>query len=67
MLIQSHLDRIDLLPALPEGNIFGVCARGGFELSFKWEKGNLHEVKVLSKAGNICKLKYKGKEIEFDI
>lgn len=70
MLIQSHLGKIDLLPALPdalsEGNISGVCARGGFELSFKWEEGVLQEVDVLSKTGNKCMLNYKGKEIEFD-
>ncbi len=39
MLIQSHLGKIDLLPALPdalpEGEIAGVCARGGFELTFQ--------------------------------
>jgi hypothetical protein len=44
MLIQSHLNRIDLLPALPSalsrGGIKGVCARGGFELSFSWEGRN---------------------------
>ncbi|NOQ98308.1 MAG: glycoside hydrolase family 95 protein [Calditrichae bacterium] len=70
MLIQSHLDKIDLLPALPdalpEGNISGVCARGGFELSFKWEKRTLKGIEVLSKAGNKCKLKYKNKMIEFN-
>jgi alpha-L-fucosidase 2 len=69
MLVQSHLGKIDLLPALPdalpEGDISGVCARGGFELSFKWEKGALQEVEVLSKAGNTCKLKYKERVIEF--
>lgn len=70
MLIQSHLDQIEILPALPdalpEGMISGVCARGGFELAFKWTGGEMKEVKVLSKAGNICKLKYKDKTIEFD-
>jgi alpha-L-fucosidase 2 len=70
MLIQSHLGKIDLLPALPgalpEGEISGVCARGGFELSFTWEKGTLEEIEVLSKAGNRCKLKYNDKTIEFD-
>jgi alpha-L-fucosidase 2 len=69
MLIQSHLGRIDLLPALPdalpEGDISGVCARGGFELSFKWDNGVLQEVEVLSKAGKDCGLKYMDKNIEF--
>ena len=62
MLIQSHLSTIDLLPALPsalpDGKISGVCARGGFELSFSWEGGVLQEVQVLSKAGETCYLSY---------
>ena len=62
MLIQSHLSTIDLLPALPsalpDGKISGVCARGGFELSFSWKDGKLREVEVLSKAGETCYLRY---------
>jgi len=62
MLIQSHLSTIDLLPALPsalpDGKISGVCARGGFELSFSWKDGKLQEVEVLSKAGETCYLRY---------
>lgn len=70
MLIQSHLDKIDLLPALPdalpEGKISGVCARGGFELSFHWANSQLQEVEIFSKAGNKCTLKYKNKTIDID-
>ncbi len=70
LLIQSHLETIDILPALPdalqEGSISGVCARGGFELSFRWEQGELKEVTVLSKAGKNCVLRYKGKRIAWD-
>ena len=70
MLIQSHLGKIELLPALPdalpEGTISGVCARGGFELSFKWKNGALQEVEVLSKAGKRCNLRYGNKTAEFD-
>ncbi len=70
MLIQSHLDRIDLLPALPDalpsGSISGVCARGGFELSFDWENGDLRRLTVLSKAGKRCDIRYKDKSIAFD-
>ena len=69
MLIQSHLETIDLLPALPDalpdGNISGVCARGGFELSFDWKNGELQGVQVLSKAGNKCQLRYKGHSANF--
>lgn len=70
MLIQSHLSAIDILPslpsALPDGKISGVCARGGFVLSFSWSDGELQNVEVLSKAGGKCRLRYKGKTTEFE-
>jgi alpha-L-fucosidase 2 len=67
MLLQSQGDDIELLPALPsalpDGNIKGICARGGFELSFNWQKGQLQGVEVLSKTGSICRLRYQGKTV----
>ncbi len=70
LLIQSQLGYINLLPALPdalpEGEISGVCARGGFELSFAWADGALTSVEILSKAGQPCQLKYKDQLIHFD-
>lgn len=70
MLLQSHLDKIELLPALPdalpEGHISGVCARGGFELNFTWKDSVLQEVEVTSKNGEKCILKYKDKIVEFN-
>ncbi len=70
MILQSHLDKIEILPALPkalpQGNVSGIVARGGFELSFNWENSELISVKVLSKKGQSCKLVYKNKEIEFE-
>ncbi|MFC2081002.1 glycoside hydrolase N-terminal domain-containing protein [Bacteroidota bacterium] len=70
MLIQSHLSTIDILPALPtalpEGRISGVCARGGFELSFSWSEGQLERIEVLSKAGEKCRLRYNQKIVEFE-
>lgn len=69
MLIQSHLSTIDILPALPanlpDGSISGVCARGGFDLSFQWSGGELTSLEVLSKTGSTCKLRYKDKSISF--
>ncbi len=65
MLMQSHLDAIDILPALPEGipdgHIKGIRARGGFELEFKWSAGKMTSVKVVSMAGSLLKLRYKDK------
>ena len=69
MLVQSHMGYIDILPALPsalpDGEISGVCLRGGFELSFRWQSGKLMEIEVLSKAGQPCTLKYGEKTVEF--
>lgn len=65
MLVQSHLDFIDLLPALPaaipDGHIRGVRARGGFELEFDWKGGQLVNLKVLSTAGYPLTLCYGNK------
>jgi len=62
MLMQSHLNAIDILPALPaaipEGNIRGVRARGGFDLDFEWKAGKLVSLKVLSTAGYLLTLRY---------
>lgn len=65
MLMQSHNGIIQLLPALPsawsKGSIEGLRARGGFEVSIKWEKGKLTEGTIHSLAGNILTLTYDGK------
>ena len=70
LLVQSHLGFIDLLPALPDklqnGSVAGLCARGGFELDISWENGKLKRLKVLSKAGQKCTLKYGSRQIAFD-
>ena len=70
MLLQSQQGYIDLLPALPaalpEGEINGICARGGFVLNMKWATGRLQQVAITSKAGGKCQLKYAGKQIEFN-
>ena len=69
MLIQSHLSAIHILPALPlalpEGAISGVCARGGFELSFSWKNGALNRLEVRSNAGEPCKIVYGEHKLEF--
>ena len=67
MLLQSHTKYIDLLPALPqelpEGNIRGIKARGGFELDFSWKEGKLKTLKVISTAGNPLVLRYENQTI----
>ncbi len=66
MLMQSHLDAIDLLPALPSdipnGHVRGLRARGGFELEFNWKNEQLVQLKVLSTAGSSLTLRYGDKK-----
>lgn len=61
MLIQSHLEDIYLLPALPdqwsEGNISGLRARGGFEFDMEWSKKKLTNIEVTSLNGNVCEIR----------
>jgi alpha-L-fucosidase 2 len=65
MLLQSHTKYVDILPALPsalpEGDVKGICARGGFVLDIKWKNGQLQQLSVLSKAGKELLLRYNNK------
>lgn len=69
MLLQSHAGFIDVLPALPDswkqGEVRGLCARGGFEVGLKWQQGMLQSVVVKSLAGEPCTLNYHGKTLHF--
>ena len=69
MLLQSHADCIDLLPAIPatwgEGSVKGLCARGGFIVDISWSKGILTEATVTSLAGETCPLRYGEDMLEF--
>jgi alpha-L-fucosidase 2 len=68
MLVQSHTGVIELLPALPselpEGEVRGLCARGGFVIDMKWADRRLVQVKVLSKAGTPLRLRHGAQQIE---
>lgn len=71
MLVQSHEGFIELLPALPaewkEGEVKGLCARGGFEVDIKWKNGALAGARIFSKKGGNCLVKYAGKEFTFEM
>ncbi|TKC02400.1 glycoside hydrolase family 95 protein [Pedobacter cryotolerans] len=70
MLIQSHQDYIELLPALPSelpfGKVNGIRARGGFMLNFNWNEGKLNEIEILPKVGGVCWLRYGENEIKLN-
>lgn len=61
MLLQSHLNELHLLPALPDiwpsGKISGLKARGNFEVDMEWEKGILRCAKIYSVLGNKCAIR----------
>jgi alpha-L-fucosidase 2 len=63
MLMQSHDGFIKLFPALPdewsEGEFKGLCARGAFVLDFAWKNKMVTQLKILSKAGEVCRIEFK--------
>ena len=66
MLIQSGDGKIELLPALPEawkdGKVSGLCARGGFEVSFEWKGGNVRDCQIKAKKAGTVTLLYNGQQ-----
>ena len=57
---------ITLLPALPqqwsEGSVSGLCARGGYELSFAWREGKVTACTIKAKTGGSVTLLYNGQK-----
>ncbi|EJL68851.1 glycoside hydrolase family 95 protein [Chryseobacterium populi] len=73
MLLQTQNGSIDILPALPDewknGNISGLKAYGGFEISIVWKDHQATEIMIRSNLGGNCRIstpnemKLKGKNI----
>ena len=61
MLLQSHDGAVHLLPALPnawkEGNVTGLCARGGFVVDMKWQDKQLVSAKIHSTIGGTLRIR----------
>ena len=74
MLMQSHCNlqfdnlqfTIELLPACPEawkeGKVSGLCARGGYEVSFEWKGGYVRNCEIKAKTNSTVTLVYNGQQ-----
>lgn len=69
MLLQSENDNLYLLPALPtewpEGEIAGLCAKGGYIVNMSWEYGQLKKAEIfLPKGATLPVIFAKGKLLQ---
>lgn len=70
MLMQSTLKdgqaTIELLPAAAEawkeGFVSGLCARGGYEVSFKWKDGKVRDCSIKAKKAGTVTLLFNGQQ-----
>ncbi len=62
MLLQSHENCVEILPALPDawasGRFDGLVARGNFAVGASWKNGVATQIEITSQSGNKCILKY---------
>jgi alpha-L-fucosidase 2 len=71
MLLQSQVDKIELLPALPDawknGKVSSLRARGGFQVDIAWQDGKLTSATIHSDTGEPCSVSCGGKTVDFKI
>ena len=64
MLVQSHLGKIEVLPALPSiwksGKVMGLRAEGNFGVDIEWENNMASCIVVTSDSGRPVVVKYPG-------
>ena len=57
---------IELLPALPaawkDGKVSGLCARGGYEVSFEWKDGKVRSAEIKAKKKGTVTLLYNNQQ-----
>ncbi|MBP3776209.1 MAG: glycoside hydrolase family 95 protein [Prevotella sp.] len=76
MLMQSQCPTpttttIELLPALPkewsDGKVSGLCARGGYEVSFEWKDGKVRDARLKAKKAGTVTLLYNNQSKTFKL
>jgi alpha-L-fucosidase 2 len=71
MLLQSQGPEIHLLPALPsawpDGQVKGLCARGGFQVEMRWSEGKLRSAALTHPSGASCTVRYGGKTLKVNV
>jgi alpha-L-fucosidase 2 len=68
MLVQSHRDEIELLPALPSawpaGKVRGLRARGAYEVDLEWRESRLERATIRAAAAGTLRVRLGDKAVE---
>ena len=71
MLLQSHTEKLMILPALPavwkDGEVRGLRAVGNFEVDITWKDGKAERFNIISYAGKKAVVKYPNIAIAFTL
>lgn len=70
MVLRSYTGVLEVLPALPErfraGGSFRLLADGGFLVDATWKEGRVVSLKVTSRLGGPCRIRFNGTERTFE-